>query len=262
MTKNPARRAALVTGASAGIGLAFAERLAAERCGLLLVARNGSRLEEIAKRLRQEHGVAVEVLAADLTQQDELAGVERRIEEHPSLDLLVNNAGFGTVGPFAESDARREEEEIRLNVLALMRLARAALPGMLARGRGEIVNVSSLAGFYPGPYTATYNATKAYVTSFSESLAGELRGTPLRVQSLCPGFTRTEFQERAGVDTSRIPGFAWMSAAEVVDASLAGLARGDVVVIPGGVYKALHAGTSWLPRALLRRVMGAAGKQL
>jgi hypothetical protein len=262
MSQAPARRSALVTGASAGIGLAFAERLAAERCDLVLVARNRSRLEEIAKRLREEHGVAVDVLGADLTRQAELAGVEQRVAEDPTLDLLVNNAGFGTQGPFAELEPEREEEEIRLNVLALVRLARAALPGMLARGRGEIVNVSSLAGFYPGPYLATYGATKAFVTSFSESLAGELQGTPVRVQALCPGFTRTEFQQRAGVDTTRIPGFAWGSAADVVDASLAGLARGDVIVIPGGVNKALHAGTAWMPRALLRRVMAAAGKQL
>jgi short-subunit dehydrogenase len=262
MSPTPSRRCALVTGASAGIGTAFAERLAALACDLVLVARNRSRLEEIAKGLREAHGVEVEVLDADLTRPDELARVERRIAEHPTLDLLVNNAGFGTKGAFAGLDVAREEEEIRLNVLALVRLARAALPGMLERGRGEIVNVSSLAGFYPGPFVATYAATKAFVTSFTESLAGELRGSPVRVQVLCPGFTHTEFQQRAGVDTSRIPGVAWMSADAVVQASLAGLERGDVVVIPGGVNRALYAGTALLPRGIVRRVMGVLGKQL
>ena len=262
MTTPAARRAALVTGASAGIGLAFAERLAAERCDLVLVARNAARLEEIAKRLREQRGVGVEVLAADLTRADELARVEQRVATHASLDLLVNNAGFGTQGFFAELEVEREEEEIRLNVLALVRLARAALPGMLARGRGEIVNVSSMSGFSAWPYLATYSASKAYVTSFSESLAGELRDTPVRVQALCPGFTRTEFQQRAGLDGSVVPGFAWMSATEVVDASFAGLARGDVIAIPGLVNLALHASASWLPRALMRRVMAALGKRI
>jgi short-subunit dehydrogenase len=255
-------RKALVTGASAGIGLAFSERLARQGSDLVLVARSRERLEAHAKRLREEHGVGVDVLAADLSQPAELEQVERRVAEDESLDLLVNNAGFGTQGSFSELEIAREEEQIRLNVLALVRLTRAALPQMTRRGSGAIVNVSSLAGFYPGPFVATYGATKAYVTSFTEALAGELRGTGVRVQVLCPGFTRTEFQQRAGVDASQIPSFAWMSAEAVVDASLAGLARGDVVVIPGGLYKALHASTSWVPRGLVRRVMALAGRRL
>jgi hypothetical protein len=132
---------------------------------------------------------------------------------------------------------------------------------MIQRGRGEIVNVSSMAGFYPGPFLATYAATKAFVTSFTESLSEELRTSGVRVQALCPGFTRTEFQERASIDTSQIPGFAWMSAADVVEASLAGLARGDVIVVPGGLNRVLRGGTSLLPRGLVRRVMAAAGKR-
>jgi hypothetical protein len=262
MSQSMPRRSSLVTGASAGIGLAFAERLAALRCDLVLVARNRARLEEIAKRLREQQGVEVEVLAADLTQPAELAQVEQRVAEHPSLDLLVNNAGFGTQGAFAGLEIEREEEEIRLNVLALVRLTRAALAGMQERSRGEIVNVSSLAGFYPGPFLATYSATKAFVTSFTESIAAEVRGSGVRVQVLCPGFTRTEFQQRAGVDTSRIPGFAWMSADSVVQASLAGLERGDVVVIPGGLNKTLYASTTLLPRGIVRRAMSVLGRQL
>jgi len=228
----------------------------------VLVARNRARLEEIARRLRDAHGIEVEVLAADLTQPGELARVEQRIATHPSLDLLVNNAGFGTQGAFAGLDVDREEEEIRLNVLALVRLTRAALPGMQQRGRGEIVNVSSLAGFYPGPFVATYSATKAFVTNFTESIAVEMRGTGVRLQVLCPGFTHTEFQQRAGVDTSRIPGIAWMDAGAVVEASLGALPRGEVVVIPGGVNKALYASTALLPRGILRRSMGILGKQV
>lgn len=255
------RRSALVTGASAGIGLAFAERLARDQYDLIVVARSRDRLEEIAKRLREERGVAVEVLAADLTQAEQLRLVERRVADDPTLDLLVNNAGFGTQGRFAELDADREEEEIRLNVVALVRLTRAALPHMLERGRGEIVNVSSMAGFYPGPYVATYGATKAFVTSFTEAIAGEIAGSGVRIQALCPGFTRTEFQERANIDASKVPAFAWMSADAVVDASLAALARGDVVVVPGGLNKAMHASTSVLPRSLVRRVMAAASKR-
>jgi hypothetical protein len=256
------RRSALVTGASAGIGHAFAERLARDQYDLVLVARSRERLEEIAKRLREERGVAVEVLAADLTQPADLKRVEERVAEDATLDLLVNNAGFGTQGSFGELDVEREEAEVRLNVVALLRLTHAALPHMLKRGRGEIVNVSSMAGFYPNPFLSTYGATKAFVTSFTESIAGELRGTGVRVQALCPGFTRTEFQERASIDTSQIPGFAWMSAEAVVEASLAGLARGDVIVIPGGLNKAVHAGTSLVPRGIVRRVMAAAGKRL
>jgi hypothetical protein len=251
-----------VTGASAGIGLAFAERLARDQYDLVIVARNLERLEAIAKRLREERGVSVEVMAADLSQPADLRRVEQRVAGDTTLDLLVNNAGFGTQGRFAELDVDHEEQEIRLNVVALMRLTRAALPHMIQRGLGEIVHVSSMAGFYPGPFTATYGATKAYVTSFTESLSEELRGTGVRVQALCPGFTRTEFQERASIDVSQIPAFAWMSAEAVVEASLAGLARAEVIVVPGGVNKALHAGTALVPRGWIRRMMAAAGKRL
>ena len=255
-------RSAVVTGASAGIGLAFAERLAREHYDLVLVARNRTRLEELAKRLQEERGVGVEVLTADLSRADDLRRVEARIADDPTLDLVVNNAGFGTQGRFAELPIEREEEEVRLNVVALVRLTHAALRHMVPRGRGEIVNVSSLAGFHPGPGVATYAATKAFVTSFTESLHEELRETGVRVQALCPGFTRTEFQERAQIDVSRVPGFAWMAADEVVEASLQGLQRGDVIVVPGGLNKALQTGAALVPRSLARRIMGAATRRM
>jgi short-subunit dehydrogenase len=247
-----------VTGASAGIGTAFAERLARDGYDLVLVARRRDRLEELAKRVRESHRVDVEVLAADLVDAGELLTVEQRAAAFPGLDLLVNNAGFGTVGPFHELDPDGVEREILLNDVALVRLTRAALPRMVERGHGAIVNVSSLAGFQPSPYNATYAATKAFVTSFSEAIAEELRGTGVLVQALCPGFTRTEFQEVAGVEPSDIPDFAWMEPGPVVDASLDALRSRQVVCVPGLGNRVLSLTARTLPRALVARVMGMA----
>jgi uncharacterized protein len=251
-------RRAWVTGASTGIGAAFARRLAKDHFDLALVARSRDRLTELAGELSAAHGVACEVMAADLTVAADLQRVADSAAADDALELLVNNAGFGTIGPFAELDMEREEEEIRLNVVALTRLTRAVLPGLVERGRGSIINVSSLAGFQPAPLNATYGATKAFVNSFTESLHEELRGSGVRVQALCPGFTRTEFQERAGIDTSRIPSFAWMSAAAVVDSSLAGLDRDDVLCVPGVGNRLLATAVSALPRGLVRRASGVA----
>lgn len=254
-------RTALVTGASSGIGLAFAKRLARDGYRLILVARRADRLEALAKEFGQRHGAGFEVFPADLTRPEELLAVEDRIVGDPTLDLLVNNAGFGTVGRFAELEPEGEESEIRLNVLAVVRLARAALPGMLARGRGAIVNVSSMAGFGPSPYMATYAATKAFVNTFTEGLHEELAGTGVKVQALCPGFTRTEFQAVAGANTDDIPGFAWQEPDDVVAASLDGLEKGTLVVVPGLANQALSTVTSALPRSLTRRVLGFAMKR-
>lgn len=253
---------ALVTGASTGIGAAFAEALAAEGTDLVVVARDVARLDALAARLGGAHGVGVAVLRADLTDATEVARVEEAVRADPRLDLVVNNAGFGTAGRFAELPVDGEEREIRLNVVALTRLTRAALPGMLERGRGAIVNVSSMAGFQPAPYNATYGATKAYVNSFSEALAEELRGSGVRVQALCPGFTRTEFQERAGIDVSSIPALAWMEPSEVVAASLDGLRRGTVVVVPGLANRATTTLVGLLPRRLVTRGFGLSAKRL
>jgi short-subunit dehydrogenase len=254
-------RTALVTGASSGIGLAFANRLAADGWRLVLVARRADRLESLAKEFGERYGAGFEVFPADLTRPEELLAVEERIAADPSLDLLVNNAGFGTVGRFAELDANGEESEIRLNVIALVRLARAALPGMIERGRGGVINVSSMAAFAPSPYMATYAATKAYVNAFTEGLHDELAGSGVKVQALCPGFTRTEFQDVAGANTDDLPGFAWQEPDDVVDASLAGLESGTLVVVPGRANQALTAVTSALPRSWTRRVLGMAMKR-
>jgi uncharacterized protein len=250
----PVRRA-LVTGASAGIGRAFADRLARDHFELVVVARREERLEALAAELHARSGVGVKVWPADLSDDADLARLADAVAERPP-DLLINNAGFGTFGPFAKLDPDGELREVRLNVLAVVRLTRAALPGMIERGHGGIVNVSSLAGLTPGPYNATYAATKAYVTNFSESLFEELRGSGVKVQALLPGFTRTEFQEQAGVDVSQVPGFAWMTPEAVVEASLRALARGDAICIPGAGYKLLSALQGLAPRALTRRAVG------
>ena len=253
---------AYITGASSGIGEAFARRLAQDRYDLTVIARNKERLEKVAEELRDRHSVGVRVLPADLTKTVSVKKVERAIEGDEQAHILVNNAGFGTMGDFAELDFEREEEQIRLNVLALVRLTRAALPGMLRRHRGAIINVSSLAGLQPGPGTATYSATKAFVTSFSESIGEETRGSGVQIQSLCPGFTRTEFQQRAEIDTSALPQAAWMSAKDVVDESIDGLQRGEIVCIPGFLNRLLASTVTSIPRPVARRILGYARQQL
>jgi uncharacterized protein len=233
------RPCALITGASSGLGEAFAERLAADGHDLIVVARREDRLRALADRLSAAHATATEVLVADLTAPDDLRRVEARIATAPALDLLVNNAGFGGYRPFLQLDPERAEELIRLQVLAVTRLARAALPAMVARGRGAVINVSSQLAFSVAlpsppmpPGRAVYAATKAYVNAFTQLLHGELAGTGVRVQALCPGVMRTEFFARMGSDVGRLP-IRPMEPSEVVRASLAGLQRGEVLWLPG-----------------------------
>lgn len=250
------RDCALVTGASTGLGAVFATALARTQHDVILVARNRQRLEALARQLWQSYGVIAEVCVADLTQPEALQQIEEKIRREPRIDMLVNNAGFGTTGPFATLDPEREEEQIRLNVIALVRLTRAALPGMIARGSGTIINLSSLSALLPGPYDATYGATKAFVNSFTEAIHEELRGTGVRVQALCPGFTHTEFQQRAGFNTAAIPSLAWMTPEAVVEASLAALQRGKVVYVPGLKNRLLATLIKVLPRRLVSRCAG------
>jgi short-subunit dehydrogenase len=252
------RRRALVTGASSGIGHAFAERLARDGYDLVVVARSREPLEALAGEVAERHAVEVEVLVADLTDPGDLGRVEARLGQAPGFDLLVNNAGVGTVGAFADRDLDGEETQIRLNVLALVRLTHAALATMLPHRHGAIVNVSSMAALAPYPFTATYAATKAFVNSFTEALHEELRDTGVRVQALCPGFTRTRFQERAGVEPSTIPRLAWMEPEAVVEASLAGLERGNLICIPGAGYRVLAGLSGAVPRGVVRRMAGLA----
>jgi hypothetical protein len=253
---------ALVTGASAGIGQAFAKALAARQHDLVLVARNADKLEQLAAELKGAHGAAVEVLAADLTVDDGLARVEARLrDEARPVDLLVNNAGFGTFGPFADLPLPGELEEIALNLVAPVRLSRAVLPSLIDRARGGIINVSSVGGYQPTPLNATYGATKAFLNSFSQALHEEVRRAGVKVMVLCPGFTKTEFQERAGIDSSGVPGLLWQSAETVAEAALKAYDKGKAVCVPGPFNQTAAAFSSAAPAGITRRVAGAVLKR-
>jgi uncharacterized protein len=241
---------ALITGASSGIGEAMARLLGEAGIPQVIVARREDRLAELAAGYQH-----VEVLAADLTTAEGVRQVVSRIAEGP-IDLVVNNAGFGTSGEFHTLDADRLDDEVALNVAALTRISRAALGVMVPAGRGFLLNVSSVASFQPAPKLAVYAATKAYVTSLSESLHEEVRGTGVHVTALCPGLTRTEFQSVSGSDsyTGEYPVFAWLSASEVAAAGLRDVAKGRALSIPGAFYKSLVAASSISPRGLTRRI--------
>ncbi|WEV77029.1 SDR family oxidoreductase [Janibacter cremeus] len=241
---------ALVTGATAGIGREFAEQLAAKGVALVLVARDSARLESVAAELRSAHGVAVEVLPADLSDREALERVAERLRD-PSrpVDLLVNNAGYSLSSRFVDSDVRAEEQLLDVLVRAVLVLSHAAATTMHARGHGRIINVSSVAGYLA---SGTYSAAKSYVTTFSESLAGQLAGTGVSVTALLPGYVRTEFHERAGIDKGERSGPLWLDAADVVRAALADAESGAVVSVPSPQYKAVATLVRHLPRALVR----------
>lgn len=246
---------ALVTGASSGIGRAIAVQLAEAGTALVVVARDEQRLRELAESV----DVECEVLVADLADRAALATVERRLGGATApIDLLVNNAGLGFQGPFHELDAERAAAVVEVNVTAVHRLALAAAPAMVDAGRGGILNVSSMAGFTATPGGATYSATKAFVTSLSESLHGELRSHGVNVCALCPGFTRTEFQTRADYDASTIPAAAWQSADEVASAGLRGVEKNRPIVIPGNLNKVGALVINAMPARLRRFIVGRA----
>jgi short-subunit dehydrogenase len=246
---------ALVTGATAGLGAEFARQLAAQNHDLVLVARDVERLKEAQQRLAS---VTVEVLPADLTTDDGCAAVAARIDQG-DIDLLVNNAGIGAYQPFGVADLAREEAQLDLNVRAVLRLAHAAVRAMTTRGSGRILNVSSVAGFVPRGGNATYSASKAWVTMFSEALAVQLTGSGVTVTAVCPGFTHTEFHERANADMSKVPDRMWLDAADVVREGLADTFAGKPVSVPSRRYKALVGAARTLPRPVLRAVMARRG---
>ena len=233
--------AALITGASSGIGAEFARQLAARGYRLVLVARRAKRLTALAAELEHQYSVATEILVADLANAADVEQVEKRIAELPNLSMLVNNAGFGAGGNFAVADIAAQIEMIQIHNIATVRLTRAALPGMIARHHGAIVNLSSTAALVPIGGNAVYAASKSFLNSFSRALQIDLMGTGVRVQALCPGFTHTEFHDRPEYKRARvkarIPGPLWLTAETVVAESLAALERDQVIVIPGWIYR-------------------------
>ncbi|MEV4753820.1 SDR family oxidoreductase [Micromonospora sp. NPDC049559] len=249
-----ARPRALVTGATAGIGAAFARRLAADGYALVLVARDGERLAGSAAELTGRYGVPADPLPADLSTDDGCAVVSERLRE--PFDLLVNSAGISLNRSFVRSDPEDEARLLRLNVHAVMRLTRAALPSMTARGRGAVINVSSVAGFGALMPGSTYSASKAWVTNFSESVALSVRSQGVRVMALCPGYVRTEFHDRAGIDMSKTPPWLWLQADDVVRDALRDLQKGKLISVPDWKYKLAVFGLRHSPAGLLRRVAG------
>jgi len=229
---------ALVTGASSGLGAAFAERLAQDGYDLIVVARRRDRLESLAEQLNSKYHSNVEIIVADLSKSDDLLTVEKRIAADNKLEMLVNNAGFGGYMPFVELDPDKATELINLKVLGVTRLTRAALPGMIARRHGCIINVSSRLAFSGSrgstqlPKRAVYAGANAFIITFSQLIQSELDGTGVQVQALCPGLVETEFHERVGADPSRFPSAMVMKPEDVVQASLAGLKLGEVICVP------------------------------
>ena len=251
---------ALITGATAGIGAAFARRLAKDGLDLVLVARDAGRLADTAAALGKEFGTTTEVLVADLSADPGIALVEARLTdpERP-VDLLVNNAGFGFRDGFLKVPLEDELAMVKLHIEAVLRLTTAAVPGMRGRGRGYVVNVASVAAFVP---RGTYGASKSWVVQFTQGAARDLAGTGVRLLALCPGFTRTEFHQRAEVDMSDVGGWMWLSAEQVVDEALRDLARGRSVSIPSRRYKALVAAARKAPLAALGGITSRAGGRL
>ncbi|MFF1421888.1 SDR family NAD(P)-dependent oxidoreductase [Streptomyces sp. NPDC058280] len=250
---------ALITGATAGIGAAFARRLAADGHNLVLVARDTERLQDQATELHDRHGIEAEVLTADLSTDSGIASVERRLSDRKQpVDLLVNNAGFGNKGRFLEVSMADELTMLKVHCEAVLRLTSAAVVGMKARGRGAVVNVASVAAFLP---RGTYGASKAWAVQFSQGVARDLSGTGVRLMALCPGFVRTEFHDRAGMDTGSIPGWMWLDADKLVTAALADLARGKTVSVPDPRYKALMGAVKLAPRGLLGGISSKAGRK-
>ena len=244
----------MITGASAGLGLEFAWQLATARHDVILVARDAARLERLALQLRAAAGIQVEVLPADLSVPDEVARVAERLQDRSRpVGLLVNNAGFGLGGKFIGSDLDEQLRALDVMVRAVLVLSHAALEPMVERGRGAILNVSSIAALTAG---GTYSAHKAWVRTFTEGLAVELSGTGVTATALCPGLVHTEFHERAGLEYSEVPELAWLNADQVVAAALADVRRGVVISTPSLRYAVASGLARILPRKVIRAVSG------
>ena len=258
---------AVVTGASSGIGEEFARQLAARGYDLILVARREDRLRALAEELAAAHHIAAETMAVDLVTDEGRAALAERIRSAPNFGLLVNNAGFGAAGMFHKVDLDMQDRMHRLHVLTTLSLSHAALENLMARpdadGRCGIINVSSVAGFEQAPTSVSYNATKTWMTSFTNGLAIELtvQRSKVKVQALCPGFTYSEFHDRMAADCGAIPKQLWLDAGFVVAESLRAFDRGQVIVVPGWRYKIMVAFLRATPGAVMRRISAALGRR-
>lgn len=251
----PPANTALITGPTSGIGAGYARRFAADGYDLVLVARDAARLAKAAGELRSD-SCRVEVLPADLSLPGDRANVADRVAS--GVRVLVNNAGIGTSGEFWSADPALLQAQLDVNVTTVLHLTRAAVPAMIDAGRGTIINVASVAGLVSGR-SSTYSASKAWVVAFSEGLAGGLQGTGVGVHAVCPGFVHTEFHARAGIEMGELPSFLWLEVDDVVSKSLADIAGGKVISIPGLQYKALVTAARLMPRGLLRAAVTRAG---
>ncbi len=251
------RPVALITGPTAGLGAGYARRYARDGYNLVLVARTVERLDDLAAELRAAHGVDVEVLPADLAEATDRAKVVDRLAA--GVQVLVNNAGFGTSGEFWTADPAQLQAQLDVNVTAVMHFTRAALPPMIAAGSGTVINIASVAGLLSGR-GSTYSASKAWVVSFTEGLANGLAGTGVSIHAVCPGFVHTEFHERAGIDMTSTPKFFWLNVDDVVAESVADVAKGKVISIPSLQYKVLTAVGRLAPRGLVRAVNNGIGR--
>ncbi|MFG1285729.1 SDR family NAD(P)-dependent oxidoreductase [Xanthobacter versatilis] len=241
---------AVITGASSGIGAIYAERLAARGHDVILVARNAERLAQQAQRIGERHGVSVRVFNADLTDAAQLRQVETLLRDDDAITVLVNNAGFGGAGTLLQSDVDRMEEMVAINVTAVMRLTYAVVLRFVARGAGTLINISSIVAIGPEVLNGVYGGTKAFVLGFSQSLRKELAGTGVGVQVVLPGATATAFWDAAGLPVDQLPQTWVMSAADLVDAALAGLDKGEFVTIPS-----LQDGAQWDAYEAARQAM-------
>lgn len=243
---------ALVTGATAGIGAAYAELLAKAGFDLVLVARDLPRLNTVANNLKKSYKIKVETIKADLTKPMQLANVEKRLANAAKpIEVLINNAGFGIKDSFLDSDLKREQELLDVLVTAPMRLTHAVLPLMVKRNSGIVVNVSSIASWIAG---GTYSSAKSYLTVFSEYLNNELKGTKVKVSALCPGFTRTEFHQRGKMRMTGLPNFMWLDANKLVAKSWSDAQKNKAVSVPGFQYKTLAIIAQYAPRPLVRKI--------
>ncbi|MCS6773104.1 MAG: SDR family oxidoreductase [Anaerolineae bacterium] len=263
----PARAIALITGASSGIGETFARRLAREGYDLVLVARRKERLEALSEDLKRRYAISAQPFTADLTYADDLRRVSdivAGLSNEGQLDLLINNAGFGTVGHFADLPLAEQMAMNQVHITASVQLTRAALPGFLRRRRGAVINVASISGWTPMVGNVVYGASKRYLINFSQALQAELDGTGVFVQALCPGLTYTEFHDApayraVGFRRDSIPAFMWQTSEQVVEASLNQLGSDDPICIPGIHNRAVVLISDFIPRALFREVRRRAG---